>query len=274
MTPSPPKPGAIDESTIRQALYAGELEYFYQPKVNFINVCVSGAEALIRWRQPDGGQVAPAEFIPIAEQSGLITDIVTGMFPRLLDDIAVIEKHRPGLQITFNASPLDFASDELTNLILDALADRHIKPGQLGIELTETASARDIDELAEKLGLLASHGIGISMDDFGTGYSSLDLLSKLPFTCVKLDQGMVRRIAQSSKSAAVVEASIKLAHNMKINIMAEGIECASEFGDLIKLGCQQAQGYWISPPLPLMEFVDFTLNSPRWGCSPATQPSI
>ena len=269
MTHPPAKQGAINEFTIRQALLAGELEYHYQPKVNFVSVCVCGAEALIRWRQPDGSHMPPAEFIPTAEQSGLITEIVTGMFPRLLEDLAVIERHRPGLHITFNASPLDFASDKLVNLILDALANQRLKPGQLGIELTETASAQDMDDLSEKLGLLASHGVGISMDDFGTGYSSLDLLSKLPFTCVKLDQGMVRRMSQSSKSTAVVEASIRLAHSMKMSIMAEGIESASEFGELIKLGCQQAQGYWISPPLPLPEFVDFTLNNPRWGCQPA-----
>lgn len=271
MTSPPANQPNISEADIRQALETGQLEYLYQPKVNFTSVCVCGAEALIRWRRPDGSSVPTATFIPIAEESGLITEIVIGMFPRLLDDLAVIEQNHPGIQVTFNTSPLDFISDELTNLILKALQENKLKAGQVGIELTETASAQNIDELAQKLELLASHGIGIAMDDFGTGYSSLDLLSTLPFTCVKLDQGMVRRLsqsssAQSSKSAAVIEASIRMARNMKLNIMAEGVESAAEFGDLIKLGCQHAQGYWISPPLPLPEFVDFMLNNPRWGC--------
>lgn len=256
----------INEAAIRQALASGELEYFYQPKVDFTSVSVCGAEALIRWRRPDGVIVSPAEFIPIAEKSSLITEIVIGMFPRLLGDLAVMEQKRPGIQITFNTSPLDFVSDGLVNLILKALEENQLKPGQIGIELTETASTQDMDNLTQKLELLASHGVSIAMDDFGTGYSSLDLLSTLPFTCVKLDQGMVRRLSQSSKSAAVIEASIHMARNMKLSIMAEGVESASEFGDLIKLGCQQAQGNWISRPLPLQEFLDFTLNNPRWGC--------
>lgn len=261
----------INETDLRHALESGELEYHYQPKVNFINVCVSGAEALIRWQRPDGTNIPPAVFIPLAEQSGFITEILIGMFPRLLEDLAFIEQHRPGIPISFNASPLDFESDTLVNLILSALSDNRLKPGQISIELTETASVKNMEDLTQKLELLASHGIGIAMDDFGTGYSSLDLLSKLPFTCVKLDQGMVRRMGQSdsgqpSKSTAVIEASIRMARNMKLNIMAEGIESASEFGDLIKLGCQEAQGYWISPPLPVSEFVNFTLNNPRWGC--------
>lgn len=246
----------VDETEIRRALLAGDLYYMYQPKVTIATSRVCGAEALLRWNR-SGETIYPNAFVPLAERSGLATEITNAMLPRLIEDIQTMERVAPGLTTSFNACARDFTEGAMVETIVHALADGKLKRDNIRVEVTERTLAGNIVNLEKRFQVLLDAGARLAMDDLGKGHSSLDLLAKLPFTCLKIDRGMVGKLGASRKVSHIVESICDLAKKLGVTLIAEGVETSDVYAELGRLGCDQAQGYWISRPLPFVEFLDF-----------------
>lgn len=264
---STPQMQNISEADIVDGLKQGEFTFYYQPKISLITGKVIGAEALMRWLKPDGTVIPPDRFIPLAEQSTLITQMTRHMFPKLVNDLMVL-MDVDSLSLSFNASARDFEDDRFTRLILDTLETSQLPAQALQVELTETAALEAGDRIKQHILPLRHAGLGLAMDDFGKGYSSLDTLSQWPFTSIKLDQGIVSRMMESDKSATIVESSIRMAHELGISVIAEGVETNQQYHRLLEAGCTKIQGYWISKPLPLDQYIAFVEEDIRWSGLP------
>lgn len=254
---------------IAKGLVNNEFVYYYQPKVSMITGKLCGAEALLRWPAPDGNLRTPASFIPLAESTSLITDIAVAMFPKLMGDLDDIRNADASLQLSFNLSAKDFESSEMVDTIGNAVRSGQLEQKLLQVELTETSIIlNDNPRLRERLNLLHEMKIELAMDDFGSGYSSINTLSKWPFKTVKIDQELVQSTQTSAKSRTIVANSIILAHQLGMNIVAEGIESADLYEYLIKTGCTEGQGYWLGRPMPLPNYLDFIRKEHRWSSVP------
>ncbi len=254
----------VSVESLRAALDAGELVFHYQPKVSLVLGTICGAEALIRWCKPDGTTIGPGAFIPPAESTGFITEITRRMLDTLVADLVIARAADPTLTMSFNASVRDFEDDRLVAAIL-RLIDLGIVPAEaLEVELTESSMLVAGPALTQRLGVLRSRGVQLAMDDFGTGYSSIDTLSKLPFTAVKIDQGLVLRMETSAKDATLVESSIRMGHRIGLDVIAEGIETEASFLHLQAAGCSIGQGYWMARPMPLENFIELLRSGKRW----------
>ncbi len=252
---------------LENALHNGDLKFFFQPKVSFLTGEIVGGEALIRWIKPDGTIVPPAEFIPDAERSGFITDITAVMLPHLIEDIEAIRSIKPDIQIAFNISALDLRSPYLVKMLRSIIGSRRIDPGNIQIEITETAVVDASPRIHAGLLDLVALGIEIVMDDYGTGYSSLDLLSRLPFSALKLDQGIVRRMTEDARNTHIVQSSLYMARELSIKTIAEGVESKGAYAFLMASGCNEVQGYLISRPVPRDDFVELCLSGETWPAS-------
>ncbi len=248
------------------ALKNSEFVYYYQPKVSMVTGELSGAEALIRWKKPDGTIIPPCEFIPLAESSGFINEITLSMFQQLIVDMSIIHDLNDSLVISFNASAKDFVNNKLTEVIRNSITNKLIVPDRLEVELTETAILKT-KGVEVYLRQLENIGVHIAMDDFGTGFSSIDMLSQLPFSCVKIDQGVVSRMEDSDKDFSIVESSIRMVHDLDLTVVAEGIETERTYKILVDMGCSVGQGYWMSRPLPLHEFINLVVLKRQWPTS-------
>ena len=258
---------SIDLNDIERALHEGEFCFYYQPKVSFVTGQIVGGEALLRWIKPNGAIVPPDQFLPQAEKSGLITSITAVMLPELIEDIEKIKAIKTDAQIAFNISALDLYSPYLVKMLRSFIGSKRINPGNIQIEITETAVVDNSDRFNMALLDLVALGVEIAMDDFGTGYSSLDLLSRLPISAVKLDQGVVRRMTEDVKNTHIVRSSLYMARELSVKTVAEGVESKGTYIYLMSAGCNEVQGYWISRPLPLKEFIDLCASQPQWPCS-------
>lgn len=247
------------ETEIRAAMLAGDLFYVYQPTVSLSCGKVCGAEALIRWNR-NGETVYPDTFIPVAEKSSLASDIAHFMFPALVRDMEAMEAVAPGLVTSFNACARDCLDGRMASAIVQALSDGRIMPGSIRIEVTETSLAENIGKLGDQLQILLDAGVKVAMDDMGKGYSSLDLLSKLPFTCLKIDRDMVSNIHRSEKARFIVEAICEMSKKIGVTLIAEGVENHKIYTELERMGCQQAQGFWIGQPMPFEQYMNFVQN--------------
>lgn len=254
----------ISDKEIRRALAAGEFSYVYQPKVSLSTNSLCGAEALLRWDR-QGVTIMPSEFIPQAEKSSLVSEINNAMLPVLINDIQTIESQIPGLFTSFNASARDFSEGSMIETLIDAIADGKVRQGKLGIEVTETSLVDNIEALEKRFHVLLDAGVALAMDDFGKGYSSIDMLSRLPFTTLKLDSGMIRKLGVSRKVEQIVESVCAMAKKIGMKLVAEGVESRFVYTELARHGCDYAQGFWISHPLPLPEYIDFALKSHTWA---------
>lgn len=249
-----------------KALENDEFVYFYQPKVSMVTGEICGAEALIRWQKPDGTIIPPFEFIPLSESSGFINEITLSMFNKLIIDMNIFHQVNDSLVISFNASAKDFYNKKFTEKIREAVTTKLITSESLEVELTETADLKE-ENVGNYLIELREIGIGIAMDDFGTGYSSIDTLSKWPFSCVKIDQGLVGRMEHSEKDFSIVHSSIRMLHKLELEIIAEDIETENVYNILLNAGCSIGQGYWISRPIPIHFFLDFIASGGSWPTS-------
>jgi EAL domain-containing protein (putative c-di-GMP-specific phosphodiesterase class I) len=252
---------------IREGLRHNQFLMHYQPKVSLITGRLGGAEALIRWVKPDGSMRQPSEFIPLAERSPLIKKITSHMFPRLITDMLTQSDMEP-VPISFNVSARDFEDMVFARQILETVKKHRMEPEAIEVEITETEALSGGDHLMNNMSILCDAGIGLSMDDYGTGYSSIDTLSKWPFTTIKLDQGIIGRMLESDKNATIVRSSIRLGHELKINVVAEGVETEEQYQFLLEAGCKMVQGYLISKPLPLDHFVAFRNQESLWSSFP------
>jgi EAL domain-containing protein (putative c-di-GMP-specific phosphodiesterase class I) len=242
----------VTKTEFVQGLRDDEFILHYQPKASLISNRIVGAEALVRWRRPNGALLPACAFIPVAERSGLINCLTLQLLPKLVDDIA-----SKGMHVSLNVTASDLDDDVLTRQILDNVANGRLPPDALELEITETQAMQAGPSMVRNVETLAEAGVGLAMDDYGIGYSSIDTLSLWPFTSIKLDQGIVGRMLNSAKNATIVRSSIRLGHELGLNVVAEGVESAAQYDFLVEAGCQIAQGYLISRPLPLAEFEVF-----------------
>ena len=246
------------ENELHQALGRNELELYYQPKMDETGARVLGAEALLRWNHPTLGRVSPAQFIPLAEESGLIVPIGRWVLREACRQLMSWQSQGhdvPGVSV--NVSVRQFADRSFVNTVRAIIAETGIQPQCLDIELTESIMTGDVEVALETLRGLKSLGVTLSIDDFGTGYSSLAYLRNFPIDTLKIDQTFVRQMHANEKDAAIVSTIIALAENLGFATVAEGVETAEHARMLGRFGCNQLQGYWIAEPLPEQAFVAF-----------------
>jgi len=254
---------------IRSALEDDELVFYYQPKVSMITGKVIGAEALLRWLKPDGRIFAPLEFLPLAEATGFISRITREMFQKLIVDMTIFNDIVGEFTVSFNTSAKDFNNAKLVEDIQRAIKMKLVDTLKLEIELTESSLLAESQGINVQLSKLNNLGISLIMDDFGTGFSSIDTLSKWPFSTIKLDRGVVSRMEDSNKNKTIAHTSIQMAHQLSLEVVAEGIESETIYRSLQQAGCTIGQGFWISPPLPLEDFLEFIRRDKRWPATPA-----
>ena len=245
------------ESGLRRALENNEFELVYQPKVELETRRIMGAEALLRWDNPNLGKVSPAEFIPIAEETGLIVAIGSWVLREACQ--AAAAWHNAGLHnihIAVNLSAMQFLHGDLAGEIQDVLESCGLDPYYLDVELTESMLVSNAEETIRILKVIKEIGVNVSMDDFGTGYSSLSYLTRFPLDNLKVDRSFVTGLPDDRDASAVARAIISMAQNLNLRIIAEGIETENQVGFLHALGCQVGQGYLFSPPVSNDKFTD------------------
>ncbi|MBD2095486.1 EAL domain-containing protein [Trichocoleus sp. FACHB-591] len=252
------------EANLRHALERSEFQVYYQPKVSLVTGEIVGAEALIRWFSSSQGFVSPVDFIPLAEETGLIvpldewvmTTVCTQAKQWQLADL-------PPLQVAVNLSGLQFHQTDLTERVTQILQRTELEPQYLELELTESVIMQNTDATIKKLDQLKTLGIQIAIDDFGTGYSSLSYLKQFSFDTLKIDRCFVQNISCDSKNAAITTAMIQMAHDLDLKVIAEGVETNSELAFLQQQACDEMQGYFFSRPVPAPEFEQLLVTGKR-----------
>jgi len=238
------------ELELRQAINDGSLEAWYQPVVNLETNRVSCCEALLRWRHPERGMISPAEFIPIAEETGLINQLGHWVLNAACAEAA----HWPDeVRVAVNVSPVQFRSQTLALNVAAALAASGLSAGRLELEITEAILIRDDEAALEVLHQLRKLGVRIALDDFGTGYSSLSYLQRFPFDKIKIDRSFIRDLADGGASSAIVQAVMSIAAASDMTTTAEGVETEQQRNLLHILGCTEMQGFLFSPAIPAAE---------------------
>jgi diguanylate cyclase (GGDEF)-like protein len=241
------------ETSLRRAVEREELRVFYQPIVRLEDGNIDGFEALVRWEHPERGLLSPVEFIPLAEETGLILPIGNWVLEEACRQIREWQLYRPDAEpitLSVNVSARQFQSPELVETLSRVLADTGFEPRHLKLELTESLMMRDIDGALARLTMLDGLSVQLAVDDFGTGYSSLAYLRRLPISVLKVDKSFVSRLALDSKDGAIVRSVITLAHDLGMSVIAEGVETNEQLRRLKELGCELAQGYLFSRPVP------------------------
>jgi len=238
------------ELELRQAISDGSLEIYYQPVVNIEDGKVSSCEALLRWRHPERGTISPAEFIPIAEDSGLINQLGLWVLHTACAEATTWPDH---VRVAVNVSPVQFRSQSLALNVAAALAACGLPASRLELEITEAVLIRDDEAALDMLHQLRKLGVRIALDDFGTGYSSLSYLQRFPFDKIKIDRSFIRDIAGPGASSSIVQAVVNIAAASDMTTTAEGVETEQQRNLLYILGCTEMQGYLFSPAIPAVE---------------------
>jgi diguanylate cyclase (GGDEF)-like protein/PAS domain S-box-containing protein len=246
------------EQELHHAIDRAEFELHYQPLYSIGKKRITGLEALIRWRHPERGLVPPAEFIPLAEETGMILPIGKWVLQTACRDLrhwraAGLEQ----LSVSVNISAHQFQQADFVKMVLGVLEQNDIDPRCLELEITETVAMQNLDWTMDVLRELKSHGIRIAVDDFGTGQSSLTYLKRFPIDTVKIDKAFLQDVTVEEMDAAIVSSVINLAHALRLSVAAEGVETSDQFGFLRHYSCDIAQGYLISRPLPAKEVMAF-----------------
>ena len=248
------------ESELRRALRRDELELHYQPRLDLDDGHIVGLEALVRWRHGERGLLPPSEFVPLAEQSGLIVPLGYWVISRALRDMQDLrERGLPALHMAVNLSFRQFQDSQLLSTLSRLIAERGVEAQWLEFELTETAVMRRSDLVKQTMDALGRLGVRFSLDDFGTGFSSFVHLNSLPIALLKIDKSFVGGMEEREENRKLVHAMINLAHNLNLEVVAEGVETPEQLELLRLFGCDQVQGYLISKPLPLPELVEYLL---------------
>jgi diguanylate cyclase (GGDEF)-like protein len=257
------------EAALRRAVANDEFVLHYQPKVHLDSGRVAGLEALLRWERPGQGLVSPAEFIPVLEETGLILAVGRWVIATVCTQIGRWVRSPVGpLQVAVNVAGRQFVEGDFEADVCKALEDSRIPAGLLELELTETSLMANTERTIAILERLRSRGVQISIDDFGTGYSSLAYLRRFPIDKLKIDIAFVRNITRNPGDAAIARTIIRMAHSLKLAVIAEGVETAAQVAYLRRHRCDQIQGYYFSRPLPLCE-LELLLGEAK--CLPAPE---
>lgn len=249
------------ETKLRRAIENKEFVLYYQPKFNVHTHEPIGAEALIRWKDPEKGMISPAVFIPLAEETGYIAAITDWVLQEACKQNSEWQKqgYKP-IRIAINISPKQFSQEDVAKRIFNQIICSDLAPKYVELEITEGALVEDVQKGTEILNELKKWGIHISIDDFGTGYSSLSYLKKIPLDTLKIDQSFVRDLMVDSDDAAIVSAIIAMAKSLRLNVIAEGVETAEQLNYLTENGCNEVQGYFTGKPVPAEEFIQFMVK--------------
>jgi diguanylate cyclase (GGDEF)-like protein/PAS domain S-box-containing protein len=247
----------ILEGNLRRALVENQLRVFYQPKVDLASNTIVGMEALVRWMHPEDGLISPADFVPIAEENGMIVMIDQFVMREACRQIRLWRQEGASYRVAVNLSALQFKQKNLVEYIEDLLAEHELDPAALELEITESAIMDDPASAAQLITKLRKIGLYISVDDFGTGYSSLAYLKKFPINALKIDQSFVRDLTWDSDDAAIVRSIITLSASLNLGVVAEGVETLEQKAFLLEHGCRLVQGYLFSKPLPADEMTAF-----------------
>jgi EAL domain-containing protein (putative c-di-GMP-specific phosphodiesterase class I) len=250
---------------LRRALEEQQFLMHYQPQININTGHITGAEALIRWRHPERGMVFPAQFIPIAEERGLIARIGEWVLQETCrQNKEWQEAGLPSIAVAVNLSALQFQQKDIAQVVARILRDCGPAPQYLELELTESAVMRDAEKTIATMNELKEIGIQLSLDDFGTGYSSLSQLKHFPFDKLKIDQSFVRGLPHDPNDLALTTAIIAMGRALKLKVIAEGVETKAQLDILQSLGCDEIQGFVVTKPLPASDFARFAReNSSR-----------
>jgi EAL domain-containing protein (putative c-di-GMP-specific phosphodiesterase class I) len=250
------------ESGLRHALEHNEFVLHYQPKVDIGSGRITGMEALLRWRQRATELIPPAQFIALAEETGLIVPIGEWVLKTACSRNRLWRKQGlPPLRMGVNLSTRQFAHENLLQDVARALVATGLDPGALEFEITESMVMHEPERAVKLLTRLKDMGIHLSIDDFGTGYSSLSYLKRLPLDSVKIDRSFIRDIPGDADDCAITGAIIAMAHSLRLKVIAEGVETGEQLGFLREHGCDEMQGYYFSKPLPEDEFLRLLQNS-------------
>jgi len=243
------------EGGLRVALDRQELSLHYQPKVDLRTGAIVGVEALLRWQHPERGFIPPAQFVPIAEDSGLILPIGRWVLREACrQSRAWLDAGLPPMPMAVNISAIEFRSQDFIDSIRTVLQETKLEPQCLELELTESVLMKYAESTVSMLKALKSIGVQLAVDDFGTGYSSLSYLSQFPVDSLKVDQSFVQEISSKANDAVIVSAVISMGNSLKKRVIAEGVETREQLDFLTTAGCEEAQGYYFSAPMVAEQF--------------------
>ena len=242
-------------SELRQAVTNNELRVYLQPKVSTANHKVVAAEALVRWQHPEKGLVPPYKFVPFAEQTGFIREITKWMISALAEQWQSLQQENGLFRVSVNLSTRDLLSPSFPDYVRQTLDTFDVPTSGVCLEITESAIMDDPAFAEQTLAKLSNMGFRLSIDDFGTGYSSLGYLKRLPVNELKVDQSFVFGMMDDANDRTIVQSTIDLAHNLGLDVVAEGVETAEMYQVLGELGCEEAQGYFIGKPMPIEAFL-------------------
>ena len=247
---------------LRRAIANDEMVIHYQPKIDFVTHAVSGAEALVRWQHPTRGLILPDDFIPLAEKSGLIKILTPLVLKKALAQCAIWRRAGLNLTIAVNISAINLQDEGFSTRVAELVKDLNADASWLELEVTESAIMSNPLLAIANIKVLSEMGAQISIDDFGTGYSSMTYLKKLLVAKIKIDKSFVMEMSTDKNDSVIVQSTIDLGHNLGMKVVAEGVENAESWARLKELGCDAAQGYYMSRPLSAEKFSDWLTHSP------------
>jgi EAL domain-containing protein (putative c-di-GMP-specific phosphodiesterase class I) len=258
--------GVVLETDLRHALQRQEFVLHYQPQVDLRTGRIVGAEALVRWNRPGEGFVRPGDFLPLAEENGLIIPINEWVLREACREARSWHvRGLPRVRVAVNLSPIQFRKQDVPALVARILEETELEAELLELELTENILMQNTDAVIEDLRRLRRLGVSLSIDDFGTGYSSLAYVKNFPVDRLKIDQCFIRNVDTDPNDAAIVRAVISLGHSLGISVLAEGVETADKVAYLRAEGCDEVQGYYFSRPVPAADFIGQVENDAAYA---------
>jgi len=245
------------ETRLRRAIERNELSLHYQAKLDLRDNTIAGVEALLRWNSPELGAVSPAQFIPLAEETGLILAIGKWVLRSACEQCVQWQNAGlPPVRVSVNLSPRQLNDPELVAAVRTVLADTGLKPDLLELEVTESSVMHNVERALEVLGALKDMGVRLAIDDFGTGYSSLAQLKRFPIDTLKVDRSFIRELPSDSEDKAIAEAIIAMGKTLSLTVVAEGVETREQQEFLRERACDQMQGFFFSKPVPAADFAE------------------
>lgn len=245
------------ETALRKALERGEFELYYQPQLDIKTKQIRAVEALIRWNHPEKGFISPGMFIPLAEESGLITPISDWIMMQACEHLKQLQLRFPYVKMSINISPIYFQQIDFLKKLQKTIESVNVNPRLIELELTESAVMPHAEQSVERLTKLKTMGMSIAIDDFGTGFSSLSYLHRFPIDILKIDRSFTKQLSRYQQDSEIVKAIIMMAHSLQIRVVAEGVETKKQYQILEKQSCDFVQGYYVSKPLSISELYEF-----------------